>query len=567
MSVIKILDGFKCSWTDVLPISVNDNNEFEFKSDTSSQIFSFRRYLNLSDEASANECMQKLIDKYKCHDFNPKEQRDIVSVRYNISKTNGNSAAMPYILADNISKEAMLVLSEVSTDVKGIRVETSLVRKYLNGSLAPHIIGYTGAISSEEYEKRKENYSISDKIGKSGIEGAMEDYLRGKSGRRMIQMAKSGAVVDMSEQENAYPGNTIYLTLDSKLQEIANNSLKENVEKARSMGVEDCRSGAAVALNVRDFSILAAATYPSYDLNEFLENPAYYPELANDKENQPLLNRAFNGAFAPGSIYKPLSACAALQENLLTEDDTIRCDGGFRYYKGYTLKCMGVHGNAKLRYALAKSCNVFFAELGRRLGIDLIDNYAKRFGIGVKTGVEIYESSGVLAGPEHSKKVGGRWYESGASQAAIGQSDNMFTPLQLATYTATIANGGHRYKTHIVKKITNYNKNEVVIEKGKELVCETGVSEENLNIVKDGMRQVVLAGTATDFSRYPIALAAKTGTAQNAGTDHTTFICFGPYENPEIAICVVIANGKYGALSKNVARDMLDYYFKTEKNN
>ena len=315
-----------------------------------------------------------------------------------------------------------------------------------------------------------------------------------------------------------------------------------------------------MALNVNDFSVLAAATYPGYDLTKFMEDKSYYAELYKDK-TLPLLNRAFSGAYAPGSIYKPLVACAALQEGKLTAQETIFCGGSFNYYTGYRLRCMGHHGAAKLVNALAKSCNVYFAELGRRLGAETLADWARKFGIGVKTGIEIGESQGILAGPQHCEAVGAKWYPSGSSQAAIGQSDNMFTPVQLATYAATIANGGNRYKTHLVSKIMDYNRSKTIKEFGPELVEATGVSPENLENVKKGMREVVLSGTARDFSGYPIPIAAKTGTAQNSGSDHTTFICFAPYEKPEIAIAVVVAHGKLGAVSKNVARDIMDVYF------
>ena len=222
---------------------------------------------------------------------------------------------------------------------------------------------------------------------------------------------------------------------------------------------------------------------------------------------------------------------------------------------------MGVHGNTSIVNALAKSCNVYFAELGRRLGAELLGDFAKKFGIGVKTGVEVSESKGVLAGPEHCRQVGAKWYESGSSQAAIGQSDNMITPVQLATYTATIANGGKRYRTHLVSKITDYTRTKTIKEYPPEILDETGISEENLAVVKEGMRQVVLSGTARDFANYPIPVAAKTGTAQNSGSDHTTFICFAPYDDPQIAISVVIAHGKSGMVSKNVARDIMNSYF------
>lgn len=556
---VKFLESLNCQWIDLLPISLK-NNQFLFEDGKDTQSKSLKNTLKLSPEASASDCMDEMIKKYKAEDFSKSEQRIICSVRLNMEK-NGmhHSKGTPYVLADNVSKEVVTIVNEKFEEYRGLRIQTSLLRRYINGEIAPHIVGYTGFMSPEEYEKLKEKYAMDAVIGKAGIESVFEDYLRGIGGKRMIQMSRDGQVMDVSEKEPAQSGNTVHLTISSKIQQVANESLKRNVEAAHK-GASDCCSGAAVVLNVKDFSVLAASTYPSYDLTRFMEDRSYYSELAKDKA-VPLLNRAFMGAYAPGSVYKPLVACAALESGKITPDEPINCCGSFNYYTGYRLKCMGVHGNVKLRNALAKSCNVYFAELGRRLGAELLGGFAKKFGIGVKTGIEISESKGVLAGPEHCENVGAKWYESGSSQAAIGQSDNMLTPIQLAAYTATIANGGKRYKTHLVSKVTDYSRNKIIKEYTPELVEDVGISEENLNAVKEGMREVALSGTARDFSSYPIPIAAKTGTAQNSGSDHTTFICFAPYDDPKIAISVVIAHGKSGLVSKNVARDIMNEYF------
>ncbi len=561
---VKLLESLGNSWVDILPIGIK-NKKYYFLDDKESQIGVLKETFNLSEEASAEECIRAMSERYKLGaSFSPEDTRVICSIKYNMEK-NGvlYYKSTPYVLADNVNKDSVVILLEKSEYLKGIRIQATLTRKYLNGNVAPHIVGYTGFMSSEEYEKRKDTYPMDAIIGKAGIESAFEDYLRGRGGKRMVQMSRSGEVINISEKEAATSGNTIFLTLSSKLQEVANKSLQRNIEHIKRRGIRDCESGGVVVLNVNDFSVLAAATYPSYDLTKFMEDKSYYSELAKDKRI-PLLNRAFSGAYPPGSIYKPLVACAALQEGKITPDETIFCNGGYNYYSGYRLGCMGVHHHAKLLSAIAKSCNVYFAELGRRLGAECLASWARKFGIGVKTGVELGESSGVLAGPEHSKKVGSKWYESGSSQAAIGQSDNMFTPLQLAAYTATVANGGNRYKTHLVSKITDYSRMNIVKEFGAELVESTGVSKENLDAVKKGMREVVLSGTARDFAHYPVEVAAKTGTAQNSGSDHTTFICFAPYEKPEIAIAVVIAHGVSGIASKNVARDIMNIYFNIE---
>lgn len=560
VQVADMLENMGDKWIDVLPIKL-ENGKFQFLENHDNEVKTLIKIMKFHENATAQECMDKMILKYKAEKFSAEKQRIICSVKYNMEKIGIYfSKSTPYIFADGISKNAVAVLSEHSEQYRGVRVQTSIIRKCVDGEIAPHILGYTGFMSAEEYEDRKNEYSMDSIIGKTGIEGVFENFLRGIGGKRMIQMSRDGGTVDVSEKEPAISGNTLFLTISSKLQKVANESLKRNVEDVKSKGVSDCTSGAAVVLNVKDFSILAASTYPSYDLNKFMKEKSYYSELCKNS-SKPLINRAFSGAYAPGSVYKPLIACAALETGNVTPDEKIYCGGSFNFYHGYSLKCMGVHGGANLITALSKSCNVYFAELGRRVGADTIKFWANRFGIGTATGVEIGESKGIVAGPEHSVEVGVKWYESGSSQAAIGQSDNMITPVQLATYVATIANGGKRGKTHLVKKITDYGRSQVVRDFGFELVDNINISPENLEAVKKGMREVAVSGTARDFANYPVKIAAKTGTAQNSGTDHTTFICFAPYENPEIAVAVVIAHGKYGTASKNVARDIMNSYF------
>lgn len=564
LDLISLLNLKNEPFIDELPIKLTSDNQFEFVEDKEKEIKELKgkNRLNLNSYSTANECMEKLAQKYDCENFEPKIKRDIVSVKYNM-EVNGyyDSMASSYTFADEISPELLAIISERFQDNPGVRIGLSAKRQPVNSDLAPHIVGSVGKISEEQYEKLKEKgYTREDVVGKSGIEAAMEEYLRGVAGEKKVEVARNGSVLHTPNAKEAKPGNTVFLTIDSRLQKVANESLAKAIQSA---GQHDCVAGGVVALSVKDFSILAAATYPSYDLAKLTE-PGYYSQLANNKAN-PLFNRAFQGAFAPGSVFKPLVASGALEEGVLTTEDKIKCTGIYHYPgHNFTTKCLGVHGNADLNYAMAKSCNVYFSEAGRRLGIENMNLYAKRFGLGVKTGIELTETAGVLAGPEYSRSIGSRWSDLVTIKAAIGQSDNQFSPLQLATYVATIASGGNRYRPHLVRKITDYRRENIVMENNPdapELVETTGVSEENLNMVKTAMRQVVLSGTATNFNGYPVPVAAKTGTAQNSGSDHTTFICFAPYEKPEIAIGVVVEHGVKGMVSKIVAKDIMDAYF------
>lgn len=562
--LIQLMNLKKEPFFDELPIILNAKGQFEFVEGKDKEIKALKgkNRLNLNTYSTADECMAKLAKKYSCDDFEPSTMRNIVSVKYNMEITGYyDSMASSYTFADDISQELLAIVSEKFQENPGVRIGLSAKRKPVNSDLAPHIVGTSGKISEEQYERLKsKGYTLEDIVGKSGIEAAMEEYLRGVAGEKKVEVARDGSVLHTPNAKEAKPGNTIFLTIDSRLQKVANESLAKAVQSA---GQHDCVAGGVVALSVKDFSILAAATYPNYDLAKLTE-PGYYTQLSNDKAN-PLFNRAFHGAFAPGSIFKPLVACGALEQGVLTTEDKIKCIGIYHYPgHNFTTKCLGVHGNADLNYAMAKSCNVYFSEAGRRLGIENMNLYAKRFGLGVKTGIELTETAGVLAGPEYSKSIGSKWSNLVTIKAAIGQSDNQFSPLQLATYVATIANGGNRYRPHLVRKITDYRRENVVFENdpdAPELVETVGISEENLSKVKTAMRQVVLAGTATDFSGFRVPVAAKTGTAQNSGSDHTTFICFAPYENPEIAVGVVVEHGVKGMVSKVVARDIMEAYF------
>lgn len=560
-------------WIDELPISVNKNGTFEFIAGKDKEITDLKskNRLNLNSYATANDCMDKLTQKFDCGQYDPALRRDLASVKYNMLAQGYYQAInTSYVFAEGISQELVSIICEKYQDTPGIRISLSSTRKISNPDLAPHIIGVTGQMSSDQFDSFKEKgYTIEDVVGKNGIELAMEDYLKGAVGEKKIEISREGNVLNVLQSKNAQPGNSIFLTINSKIQKVANESLAKYIKAIKSSAGSsgkgfDCKAGAAVLLNVKDFSVLAAATYPNYDLNRYVNDKAYYNQVTKDS-SVPLFNRAISGSFAPGSVFKPLVACGAFEEKVAIPKDRVTCHGIYHYPgSDFTTKCLGIHGAADFRYALAKSCNVYFSEMGRRLGINNMNIYCKRFGLGVKTGIEIPETAGTIAGPEHSHSLGMAWSDKVTIKAAIGQSDNLFSPIQLATYAATIANGGNRYRTHLVKKVTDYQRKNIIMENSPEkpeLVETSGVSAETLNIVKDGMRQVVLDGTASVFSSYGIHIAAKTGTAQNSGSDHTLFIFFAPYENPEIAGAVVIEHGAMGLASKGVAKDILDSYF------
>ncbi len=580
LSLIKLVENRKEKWIDVLPIKLDSKEKFVFRKNMTAEIKALKsaEFLDLKPESTAEECAKQLIDRYEPDSYKTKKElRNLLSVRYNM-ELNAYSNTIPYIFAKNISPEMVAIVSENTQGISGVDIQTFLTRKSPNGSLAPHIIGALGSISQEEYEKKTKegkNYGFNDLIGKFGVESAYEDELKGVGGERIVQKDSEGNVTKVASSVDAQPGHTVYLTLDSKLQKVANESLKKQIDAARLNGEketakkgdkngEDCHTGAVVMLDVKDFSVLAAASYPSYDLNKYSNYDDYYVNLTKDK-NAPMYDRAFIGSFAPGSVYKPCVACAALQEGIINSGTTFECTKLYTFYPTNPVACMGYHGYIGLNSAIAQSCNCYFAETGRLLGIDTMYLYAEKFGLGVKTGLEIEEGTGILAGRDSTT-----WQEGNTVQAAIGQSDNAFTPVQLASYAATIANNGTRLKTHIVKEIRDYERKKTLYKyntKKPEKLNTVGVSQKNLNLVQESMRSVVTAqnGTAYGvFGNYKIPVAAKTGTAENSGSDHTVFICYAPYDKPKVAIGVVLEHGAHGQYSMGVAKSLLDAYFKTK---
>ena len=474
-----------------------------------------------------------------------------------------------YIFADNIKSEYVGAVAENLQNISGAGVEPYLVRSAESPNLAPHILGALGAVTAEEYKSG--DYALNDKTGKFGIEAKFETELRGKSGEKLILFDEKSAVSEQIKQP-AERGNNIWLTIDSKLQKTAAESLAENVQAAKAEGKaeseiysekghgEDCSAGAVVMLSVRDFSVLAAASYPTYDLNKYSLYGDYYSSLAND-DNSPMFNRAFDGEFACGSVFKPCVALAALENGAIDENTQFFCDKFYDYYPSNIVECMHYHGIQDIYSATAHSCNWFYAEAGRRAGIKNICACAEKLGLGVKTGLETGESGGNLAGRDD-----GNWQPGNTPRAAIGQSDNAFTPLQLAAYTATLANNGTRLKTHLVGKITSADNSKITADFTKpETALKSSFSARNLKIVQNAMREVAAnpEGTAYSvFGDYKIVIAAKTGTAENSGSDHAVFICYAPFENPEVAIAVVIENGVKGKYAMQIAKDLLDGYFK-----
>lgn len=585
IQVIDLLEERGETWRDRLPIVLAEDGTYQYKEDSESAIQTLQEALSLAEYATAEECMAELAQQYDCQGYSKEDMRNVASVRYSMTQ-DGFSRTSPYVIAEDVSAETVGAISERSEEWPGIETRVAVTRYYgEDGALAPHVVGYTGVITDTQYQQAVEDgttydaennisgYKWSDTMGRSGIEAAFEEELRGQRGEETIYTDSSGGVESTAVTTAPEEGHTVQTTLDSDLQRVANLSLEKNIQG--NIDARNCTSGAAVVLDVDTFGVLACSSYPTYDVNQLVESIAgdgeYYNNLLAD-ENQPMLNLALNGVFTPGSVFKPVVALAALQEGQLSAATSVYCPG---YYELADLRlgCTCGGGNTWNVYgALAHSCNTFFSTVGYDLGISTLDPYAEYFGLGTTTGVELGEATGIMSNPqEYRENHGVEWTDGVTSQTAIGQADNMFTPIQLATMCATIANGGVRLQTHFLDKVLDYTGETVLEEYEPVELYDAGITSDVLGVVQAGMQMVATQGTAADvFANYPVSIACKTGTAETSTPDENgnkptepnlSFICYAPADDPEIAVAVMIEQGNTGNYANNVAKDILDQYF------
>lgn len=564
LELTKLLDARGETWNDDLPLTYSGGIA-EFMPDSDKKIKMLKQKLELNSYATAQNCMDAIIKTFELQDYTPEEQRTIGGVAYTMRAADF-SVSNPYTFAEDISDETVLKIKENSTLFQGVEVQVEPYREYVDGTLAPHVIGMVGSINAEEYaEKKSDGYSMNDMIGKDGIEKAMEPYLRGTQGKKSVVKNYDGNVSTQFISEPVQ-GDTVVLTLDMNMQRVAQKALQDTIQDLNrkyitSGGKEGgpATAGAIVVTDVNSGEILAMASYPTYDISTYKENAG---ELNTDP-SKPLWNRATRSGYPPGSTYKPGVALAALQENVVTKDTTITCTGRYTFYKDYRPKCMGVHGQVNLLNAIAQSCNLYFFDVGRQTGIEKLNYWEKKLGFGQTTGVEIPEISGILAGKEQREASGGVWQPGDTIQSCIGQSDNLMTPIQLANYCATIANGGTRYETHLVKEVKSYDYTKTVLTKNPVVACETGILPQNIEAVKAGMYKLTNGGYCTKyFSHLPVKVAAKTGTAQVPdGVENGVIVSYAPAEKPEIAVSVVIEHAGAGQNTAEVAAKIYDYYF------
>ena len=539
------------------------------------EVKEWKKGRDFDENITADGVMEHYTKLYGVESFyTPHQKRAIVGVRYEMERT-AFSSNNPYLLANDVPQSVLTTIKEKNDMFGGVVVSVLPVREYTMGTTMAHILGRVGKIYKEEYEALEgDNYSLNDVIGKKGIEKYFEKYLRGQDGVSGIEQSIDGRRVKIVESVAPVSGNNVLLTIDANLQRVAESALEKGIERVKELSEyepenagEDAASGALAAIDVNTGEILALASFPSFNPATFNDD---YNALSRDK-NLPMFNRAIGGAYEPGSTFKMVTALAALEEGIVKPNDFIEDVGIYKHYKDYRPACWiyrsknETHGYQNVTQALENSCNYYFYDVGRRTGIESINKYAIAMGLGESTGIELEneENRGRLTSPEEREKNGQTWNPGDVLQVAIGQSDNMFTPLQMANYIATLANGGTRYTAHLVKNIRNPRTGEMVYEAGAEALSKIDISAENLKAVLGGMKNVTELGTASDvFEDFNVAVGGKTGTAEvSDGSDNAIFVGFAPFDQPQIAVCAVIEHGAHGANAGYVVREVLDEYF------
>ncbi|MEG1999903.1 MAG: penicillin-binding transpeptidase domain-containing protein [Evtepia sp.] len=552
-------------WTDTLPISRDAPYTYAEMSDAARG-----RYDALAKEMkwetagkSPDEMLIQMAEKFKISGYSARQTRDLIGILYETTMRSKEITFLPYYFAQDIQTSVITRIKELK--IPGIKFRPVAARKYHTTSAA-HIIGRVGAMNPKEWEKYKKlDYAMDDNVGKEGVEQAFEEYLHGVDGTHSLELNKQGKIMSEAYLKEPEPGDQVSLTLDLGLQEETERALAEKVPRLGHA------KGAAVAvLDVRDGSVLSLASYPTYNIETFTED---YDMLRN-APNRPMYNRAVQGIYAPGSTFKMVTAIAGLTEGIITPETKILDTGRYLYYSSPRPQCWiyrqsgKTHGTETVSEAIRDSCNIFFYDVGRRLGIELLEDYARKFGLGEKTGIELSgEAVGVVAGPEYTESIGQTWYEGNTLSAAIGQENNQFTTLQMANYVATLVNGGTRWRTHLLKSVETYDFSALVTEYKAESLGTMNIAPEHLAAVKSGMLQVTQSSAIWRyFKNSPVAVGSKTGSAQVTGNQdsNAVFVCFAPYDDPEIAIAIVVEEGGSGSQLGAIAAQIVNYYFQEE---
>lgn len=564
--VLTVLKKNGEEWNETLPITKTE--PYRFLDGKERAIATLKSKLDIANYATVDNCIFHLYDTYDISDkYGEEMRRAIAGVRYEMTLKDF-SYRNKFVLASDISADTVMELKELSGMLPGVDITESWEREYLIGDLGAHYRGTVGAISPEDYERLKDSgYNLNDIIGTSGVEKALESTLRGTRGERSITRGADGLEISDQITKEPIAGNSVMLTIDTKLQQLVQECLKYQLDYLHSptycaqagytleeLEEDGCYSGAVVVLDVKTGGVLAAVSYPGYDINEYVED---YDKVIS-MEHSPVFNRAFDGTFRPGSTFKTITATAGLYEGAITPDTSIFCSGVYTFFSGFHPKCEGIHGSRQVREALEHSCNVFFYETARRMGINKLSEWGTRFGVGTDLGFEISMPTGTMTSLELYDKLGLTWNPGDVVQAGIGQSETALTPLHMAVQAMTLANRGVRYQPHIVKSVYNYDFTHKLYDK-ETVVAEDFSNFDNMDMVmtevKEGMRLVPMRwGTWVNGNNLGYAFdyvgvgrtncAAKTGTPQVSQTEfNSALVGFYPIEDPEIAVGIMLERG------------------------
>ena len=508
-------------------------------------------------------------------DLDPEDARAVAGVLYELYlRSTGVYQANEYVFAQEVDIDFISRVKEQS--LPGVVIEATTVRQY-HTPYAAHLLGRVTPIFPEEVEYYTSldedgdgvpDYSLNDTVGRDGVEQAFESYLRGDPGMRTVERNTEGKIVSETWLEEPEPGGNVVLTLDIGLQGYVEQVLAASVP---AIDVEEETGGAAcVVLDVDTAEVLTCASYPTYDITRY---NADYNQYASDP-TKPLLNRALQGLYAPGSTFKMVTAVAGLETGIIEPDTEIEDLGRYTYWSSPQPMCWiywqrgTTHGWINVSEAIEVSCNYFFYEVGREVGIDVLVDYATRFGLGQYTGIELFEEKGVMASPEFTESLGGTWYEGSVLSVAIGQESSQFTPVQLANYIATLVNGGTRNAVHLLKEVKSGDFSQVEYTYEPQVLGTIEIETENLQAVKAGMLALTTQGSVSQhFRDLPFQAGGKTGSAQvDDQTDaNAIFVCFAPYDDPEVALALVVERGGSGSELGAMAADILSYYFSVQE--
>lgn len=509
-----------------------------------------------------------LVDSEGEHIYDSETEDKIVRLRYSLDATNF-AADNPYVIAENI--DLPLTTAVLESGCKGVSVKKEYKRKYNVPGVGSNIIGRIGKIPEEKMEEYlAKGYSYDGVTGLSGAEAAFEEILRGENGITVYVEDDYGNILESYVKKEPVPGKNVYLTIDINLQAQAEKLLEEQIKIIKADGIasgqqnrgEKADSGALTVTSVNTGQVLALASYPTYDLSTFSED---YETIVQNPA-KPLFDRSISGTYQPGSTFKLATTIAALMSHTITPNTTINDTGHYTFYPDYQPWCWkrDGHGPVDLIDAIGVSCNYYFYETGRRTGIETLNKYCKQLGLGEYTGIELPEKKGILAGPEYKETMGKRWYSGDTLAAAIGQSDNSFTPLQLSSYIATAVNGGTRYKSTVLLKTCNYSGSDEEVN-APQILGTVDMDETCVDCVKRGMRRSKELTTTTKNYKFPIG--SKTGTAQTSQTNNNAvFVAFAPYDAPEISVSCVIENGSTGTLAAAPVLKTISFYYGLDNN-